>query len=404
MFEQLLARHDRATGAKRDRLALEVDRAAAQRYATVSRLYWYSDLDEAKARAKETDRPILALRMLGRLDEDLSCANSRLFRATLYANQRIAKLLRERFVLYWSSERDVPRVTIDFGDGRKIETTTTGNSAHYVLDPGGRVLDVLPGLYAPVAFEAELGKSLALARTVAKLAEPARTAAIANHHREIVAQRTAWQSKLRDVPYVAGGRRLLRDADIVSALERAQLATMAKARIEVPQLQTVGMPAGDVRDPARWAAIGQALYGVGGVKPRSLEPFTRANGPIEPVATPPAAPRLLDATSRALVARLHTASGQRATEAELDRVIERLEHHLMADTGLNQLELRPQISAYLAERADQIGGGPAGSIALDELNTWVYEHVFHTPRSDTWLGLLPRTDFTGVPGDGVAMP
>jgi hypothetical protein len=77
-------------------------------------------------------------------------------------------------------------------------------------------------------------------------------------------------------------------------------------------------------------------------------------------------------------------------------VIERLEHHLMADTGLNQLELRIQISAHIV--------GHAANIGLDELNAWIYEHVFHTPRSDAWLGLLPRTDFTGVPGDGVAMP
>ena len=59
--------------------------------------------------------------MLGRLDEDLSCANSRVFRATLYANQEVSAFLRERFILFWSSERPVPRVTIDYGDGRKLE-------------------------------------------------------------------------------------------------------------------------------------------------------------------------------------------------------------------------------------------------------------------------------------------
>ncbi len=54
---------------------------------------------------------------MGRLDEDLSCANSRFFRTTLYPDAAVADLLRDKFVLHWSSERDVPRVTVDFGDG-----------------------------------------------------------------------------------------------------------------------------------------------------------------------------------------------------------------------------------------------------------------------------------------------
>ena len=83
----MIARYDAMKpGAKRDTLALEIDKFAGQRYATVSRLYWYTNLDEAKAAAQAQQQPILHLRMLGRLDEDFSCANSRFFRTTLYAN------------------------------------------------------------------------------------------------------------------------------------------------------------------------------------------------------------------------------------------------------------------------------------------------------------------------------
>src|SRR4051812_10765245 len=75
----ILARYDRTpAGPSREALAIVVDHVAAQRYATTSRLYWYTDLGEAEAAARAQHRPILALRMLGRLDEDLSCANSRL--------------------------------------------------------------------------------------------------------------------------------------------------------------------------------------------------------------------------------------------------------------------------------------------------------------------------------------
>ncbi|HEV7573773.1 MAG TPA: hypothetical protein VGQ21_19940 [Thermoanaerobaculia bacterium] len=47
-------------------------------------------------------------------------------------------------------------MTIDFGDGRVLHRTITGNSIHYLLDATGRPLDALPGLYAPKAFLAQL--------------------------------------------------------------------------------------------------------------------------------------------------------------------------------------------------------------------------------------------------------
>src|SRR4029453_8915575 len=166
-LDVLLERYDRPPdGPAKDRLRARVDAVAHQKFATVSRLYWYTDLGSAEEAARTSKRPILHLRMLGRLDEDLSCANSRLFRVTLYANQDLSRFLRERFVLYWSSERPVPRVTIDYGDGRALQGTITGNSAHYILDEDAHVLDVLPGLYAPAAFRRELEGSLALAASV----------------------------------------------------------------------------------------------------------------------------------------------------------------------------------------------------------------------------------------------
>src|SRR5512138_167122 len=64
----ILARYDAApAGPARDKLALEVDAVAAQRYATVSRLYWFTDLAAAERAASSQGKPILALRMLGRL-------------------------------------------------------------------------------------------------------------------------------------------------------------------------------------------------------------------------------------------------------------------------------------------------------------------------------------------------
>jgi len=98
-----------------------IDQVGGQRYCTASRLFWYTDLEAARQAAAEWGKPLLSLRMLGNLTDELSCANSRYFRTTLYANERISKYLRENFVLHWKSVRP------------------------------GAVLDCLPGLYSPLS-------------------------------------------------------------------------------------------------------------------------------------------------------------------------------------------------------------------------------------------------------------
>ncbi len=129
-----------------------LDTICNQKDAHTTLLYWFTDLPAAIAEAQRTQRPILSLRLLGRLDEELSCANSRFFRKLLYPEARINRVLRERFVLHWESVRPVPRVTIDFGNGKKLERTLTGNSAHVVLDMYGRPVDALPGLFSADVF------------------------------------------------------------------------------------------------------------------------------------------------------------------------------------------------------------------------------------------------------------
>src|SRR2546428_7469623 len=141
------------------RVAAAIDAVAAQKDAAASGLYWYTDFEEAKAAARREGKPILSLRLLGNLDTEFSCANSRFFRTVLYADEQVANALRGRFVLHWKSVRPVPKVTIDMGDGRVICRTITGNSIHYVLDAEGRTVDTLPGLYGAKAFLRGLGEA-----------------------------------------------------------------------------------------------------------------------------------------------------------------------------------------------------------------------------------------------------
>ncbi|HET9483439.1 MAG TPA: hypothetical protein VFO79_05745 [Xanthomonadales bacterium] len=373
-LDTMLARYDAMKpGAARDALAVEIDRFAGQRYATVSRLYWYQNLDDAKTAAAAQKRPILHLRMLGRLDEDLSCANSRFFRTTLYSNTDTARFLRDNFVLYWSSERPVPRVTIDFGDGRKIERTTTGNSAHYVMDERGRVLDVLPGLYAAPVFRKELAKSVDLARQVRGKPDAELLAAVLEFHR------TELQATYKQFAAVAGTNfirrrgRLIGRAELgASAIESAQRATFAKMAVEVPDLQKIGIDAGtiDPKDLAQWATIGQKVWDIGLDKPA----------------------KLVDAASTALVETLRTGNPYKSST---QHTIERLEQLVLADTALNQFQLRPAIRRQLMALR---------TLDWETFDRWIYASVFRTPRTDVWLGLLESTDFTGLPADGVVMP
>ena len=137
-------------------LRTAVDGVAGQRDAWASGLYWFTDLTAAKVEAVKTKRPILSLRLLGNLDEEYCCANSRFFRTVLYANEAVSKLLRGSYVLHWKSVRPAPLLTIDMGDGRRIKRTITGNSIHYLLDADGTVLNAFPGIYSPAGFMAAL--------------------------------------------------------------------------------------------------------------------------------------------------------------------------------------------------------------------------------------------------------
>jgi hypothetical protein len=404
-LEAVLARYDRADPQDRAALAAQVDAVAGQRYATVSRLYWYTELDQAKRAARALRRPILALRMLGDLRDDLSCANSRLFRATLYAHTELSAFLRTHFVLYWSSERAVPTVTIDFGDGRKLVRTTTGNSAHYVLDPEGHVLDVLPGLYAPTVFQRELTASLALADRVRGRSDADRVRATIDHHRAAIAGSERMWQVAQQVQYIAGARFLLGASELRTAVARAQRATVSKAFIEVPDLRAIGVvrPGEVPDDDAAWSAIGQRVWAIGAAAPPEPAAPTQVARPPLPSraagrnqAAGPAS-LVLDAASRSLVAALHTAgpADPRATPAALARVIGRLEHHIVADTALNELTLRQAIRQRIVTTA---------TTDFAVLNAWIYDQVFATPSSDPWLGLLARTEFTGLPGDGVVTP
>jgi hypothetical protein len=195
------------------------------------------------------------------------------------------------------------------------------------------------------------------------------------------------------VRYLRGDRFLIDGDARSSALARAQRATLSKAAMEVPDLVRIGLLRPDQipSDEAAWSAIGQTVWKIGNAAPAGQD-----GRPVAAVVwaaeVPP--PMVLDAASLALVERLHNAgpAGRRAAAEALAQVVARLEQHIVADTALNHFVLRQRIHQHIVTYRD---------IAFETLNAWVYENVFATPKADEWLGLLPRTEFTGLPDDGV---
>src|SRR5262249_60448248 len=83
--------------------------------------------------------------------------------------------------------RPAPRIPVDFGDGRRLESTITGNGAHYVLAAGGRPTAGLRGLNGPEAFLAWLSRAEAIERRYAGAAVEAREALLSSWHSERLA-------------------------------------------------------------------------------------------------------------------------------------------------------------------------------------------------------------------------
>ena len=360
---------NQSMSAKSNQVLAALDSICKQKDCFASRLYWYTDFEQAKSAARVQGKPILSLRLLGRLDEDLSCANSRLFRIMLYANEQVSELLRERFVLHWQSVRPVPTLTIDFGDGRKMERTLTGNSVHYVLDSEGRVIDALPGLYGPGAFLRELTRVSSVATKLNGFrTDDERSGELSRYHQlRITELENAWLSDVkraglrvapsREIPKLAG-------STPPSAVKAAAAAISKAAMVERPILR--GMSD----------------------NPKSLDSIGSDAGWLM-IAGLHAEDATLDQATRALMAfKDPSLSG-----VNLQRAIIALERAVAEDTVRNEYLFRARIHAWLASGS--------GSSDVASLNEKIYSELFLTPSWDAWLGLRPSGAYSGIDDDGV---
>jgi len=376
--------------AGRERLSAAIDAVAKQKDARVARLYFYTDLPAAMAAAQASGKPILSLRLLGQLDEELSCANSRFFRIALYPNREVNELLRDRFILHWSSERPAPVVRIDFGDGRTLVRTVTGNSLHYVLDGKGRVVDAIPGLFGPHAFARLVARAGLLAQEVTALDDGPRGRRLRQYHQAALNElRLTWPTALAaadlpSLPFPAdvGMPQLpARVAALPPPAVVAMLSAPAKAVVELPMVLSFIPP-----PPVDLGAYADTL-------------------PWKQLAKAHAADCALDEPSRALMRDKQprrffpgSSPGSLLADSEFAELLAGFQSAMAEDTAKNTFLYHGLLHRWLLDAA-RTGSG-ADSFAA--LNARIYTELFRTPATDPWLGLVPPVSFSGLQDDGIS--
>ncbi|WP_254507692.1 hypothetical protein [Anatilimnocola floriformis] len=380
--DRLMQEREKLAATNQDRTAIDdtIDAVAAARYAHESGLYWYTDEAEANRVAKEQGKPILALRLLGKLDEELSCANSRYFRILLYPDDKVRQLLHDRFVLTWTSVRPVPKITIDLGDGRKVERTITGNSVHYVVLPTGEVVDVFPGLYGPIPFVTRLLKAEASAQRSMR-SKDAKAEITKYQLQQIEDLQTAWK------------------ADLVKYQE--VLREISKADAPPESIGYVPPP-----PPSFWEAVASfhPEYSELSKASRTLvkreaivaerygRERTRPTGNSQPTAD------------------LDYAFSKGGDERAMHTLLACIQPALQADTIYNEYcgryaALRhmnpirdPNASVFDDDYKQFAVGGPQPT-QLMLLNDFVYSQIFNYDPKDPWIGLARLDSLTALPKD-----
>ena len=348
------------------RITTALDTVAQQKNSYLSGLYWHTDIESAKRASAASGKPILSLRLLGKLTDEFSCANSRFFRTVLYSNAEVSAVLRERFVLHWQSVRPVPTVTIDFGDGRKLERTLTGNSIHYILDSQGRPVDALPGLYGPQAFLRGLTTAETFFKSLAGKNQQRNLMLTLHYSEQHNKLSAAWYV---DIVKTGGkkpeGFRLVPGSN-GEALSIAPLA-VTKAFTETSILRAMTRTTeelGKITDEASWRKIAQ-LH---------------------------ASDAVLDERSISLIKRQNPA----LTDQEFAGLLQKFQELIALDTVRNEYLLHSKLYTWLVK--DPIRDD------VEKLNEQVYAKLFLTPGSDPWLGLLSTDVYTALDNGGVVKP
>jgi hypothetical protein len=260
----------------------------------------------------------------------------------------------------------VPKVTVDYGDGRRLVGTVTGNSVHYLLDPSGRLVDALPGLATPDRFLAWLRSSSELAHEWARLDDVAFAARLRDDHRR--ADQNLLRAVHEDLRAQGWNDGAIEDAtelfepavdeasDAVPTAAEASRLALTKAAGEAPLLTSIGTP--PLRPQQSVAVVSLAA-----------NEHWKAQ---------------LSREARGLVA----ARAPETVRTDLAGALERMGQRLAEDGVRNEVFLHRRIHAALAKAQT--------APRWQDFNAWVYATLFLTPASDPWLGLAPTEALWGL--------
>jgi hypothetical protein len=268
----------------------------------------------------------------------------------LLSDPTVTTYINESFVPCWETVRPVPKVTIDFGDGRTLQRTLGGNTVFSVLLPDGRVLDALPGIYTAGDFRAETAKVLELFKTVAGQPEAEVDRAVLDWHKAQVTQ--AISSEARRI-------------------------TLSKAMVESPLLSALSV---DRRDAL--------TLGLGTARPPS-EPAGGTNAGQKPAARDPLAdPK---AAFAALTAKIEDVSKQPASADRLKATYARqpqAKQPTAEELGRMVVQMDSQNNVRLVRPAVHLLFAATGKLpTARECRDAVYREILHTPVDDPYLGL-----------------
>jgi hypothetical protein len=87
------------------------------------------------------------------------------------SNPDVIKLLSTEVIPVWESVGSVPKITIEIGNGHKLERTLGGNILTYILSADGDIYDAYPGVYTPWDYINEIQKTLNFVKQTNKPSE-----------------------------------------------------------------------------------------------------------------------------------------------------------------------------------------------------------------------------------------
>ena len=151
--------------------------------------------------------------------------------------------------------RDVPTVTIDFGNDNVIKRTLHGNVATYVCDGAGNVLDVLPGIYEPETFTRRLW-DFRMLHSYVKQRRLLGENPLADYHAKHI---EAIESE-KIFAFRGGGRSITGAESSIGIMLQPAKRIQTRARIargvEIPEITKVSAP-DSTKELAGWEALAE---------------------------------------------------------------------------------------------------------------------------------------------------